>query len=61
MTKFDVPAAAAPEQTPYLPKGPPDPLLFEVFDGINTQTSRPGVDDKQAFWMDGWMPISHLK
>ena len=61
MTQFDVPAAASPEQTPYLPKGPPDPLLFEVFDGINTQTTRPGVDDKQAYWMDGWMPISPRK
>ena len=61
MTKFDVAAAASPEQTPYLPKGPPDPLVFEQFDGINTQTTRPGVDDKQMAWCDGLMPISPRK
>ena len=61
MTKFDVPAAASPEQSPYLPKGPPDPLLFEQFEGINTQTTRPGVDDKQMAWCDGYMPISPRK
>lgn len=41
----------------YLPAGPPDPLLFEQFDGINTSTTRPGVDDKKMWWCDGYMPI----
>ena len=41
----------------YLPAGPPDPLIFEAFEGINTATLRPGVDDKQAYWLDGWMPL----
>ena len=58
---FQLQPAASPEQSPYLPKGPPEPLLFEQFDGINTQTTRPGVDDKQAAWLDGFMPISERK
>lgn len=61
MTRFDVQPAAQQESNPYLPKGPPDPLVFEQFEGINTQTSRPGVDDKQAAWLDGWMPIAPRK
>lgn len=48
----------AGEQTnPYLPVGPPDPLIFEDFEGVNTATLRPGVDDKQAAWLDGFMPL----
>lgn len=47
-----------PEQgTPYTPPGPPEPLLFDQFMGINTSTTRAGVDDKQAYWLDGYMPI----
>ena len=42
----------------YLPAGPPDPLIFEEFEGINTTTLRPGVDDKQAAWFDGFMPLA---
>lgn len=42
--------------SPYLPPGPPV-LLFEEFQGINTSTSRPGVDDRQAWWLDNFMPI----
>lgn len=50
--------APQPEQpTPYTPAGPADPLIFEMFEGINTATLRPGVDDKQAAWLDGWMPL----
>lgn len=59
--RFEVAPPAQSEQNPYLPKGPPDPLMFEDFEGMNTQTSRPGVDDKQAFWLDGWMPIARRK
>lgn len=61
MTKFEVKPAAQPQPNPYLPLGPPDPLLFEDFEGINTQTTRPGVDDKQMAWCDGWMPIAKRK
>ena len=45
------------QPTSYLPAGPPEPQVFEDFDGIYTTTSRPGVDDKQMFWCDGFMPI----
>ena len=61
MTKFKVEPPAQPQPNPYLPPGPPDPLVFEQFDGINTQTTRPGVDPKQMAWCDGWMPISPRK
>lgn len=49
----------APEQekgNPYLPQATP-PLIMEVFQGINTSTTRPGVDDKQMWWCDGFMAI----
>jgi hypothetical protein len=45
------------QPTTYTPAGPPDPLIFEDFEGMNTATLRPGVDDKQAAWLDGWMPL----
>ena len=47
----------AEQSTPYTPAGPADPLIFEAFEGINTATLRPGVDDKQAAWLDGFMPL----
>lgn len=43
--------------TTYTPAGPADPLIFEAFEGVNTATLRPGVDDKQAAWLDGFMPL----
>lgn len=42
--------------SPYLPSGPP-PLIMEEFQGINTSTTRPGVEDRQLWWCDGFMPI----
>ncbi|WP_196301057.1 hypothetical protein, partial [Streptococcus pneumoniae] len=33
------------------------PLIFENFEGINTATTRPGVDDKQMAWCDGFIPL----
>ena len=48
---------AAEQPNPYTALGPPDPLIFEQFEGINTATTRPGVDDKQAYWLDGYMPL----
>lgn len=47
----------AEQSNPYTPAGPPDPLIFEAFEGVNTATLRPGVDDKQAAWLDGFMPL----
>lgn len=44
------------QRNPYLPPGP-EPLLMEEFAGINTSTTRPGVDEKQCAWIDGFMPI----
>lgn len=61
MPRFNVKQPAQAESNPYLPKGPPDPLKFEQFDGMNTQTTRPGVDDKQMAWCDGFMPIAPRK
>ena len=55
MIQEQQPQADQPSQ--YLPAGPPDPLIFEAFEGINTATLRPGVDDKQAAWLDGFMPL----
>ena len=34
------------------------PLVFEQFEGVNTATTRAGVQDKQAYWLDGFMPLS---
>lgn len=39
------------------PPGVREPLVFEDFQGVNTSTSRYGVDDRQAFWLDGFMPV----
>lgn len=42
---------------PYLPAGP-EPLVFEEWQGLDTSTSRAGVSDKQAYWIDGFLPIA---
>lgn len=57
MTTFKVEQPAAEQANPYIPRGPTDPLLFDQFQGINTSTTRAGVDDKMAYWLDGFMPI----
>ena len=36
----------------------PSPLMFEVFAGVNTSTTRTGVPDEQAYWFNGFMPIA---
>ena len=56
--KFKIEQPAGEQGGPYLPPGPPEPLLFEEFEGINTATTRPGVDDKHAYWLDSFMPLS---
>lgn len=55
LKKPQPPASEKPSQ--YLPAGPPEPQVFEDFEGVFTTTSRPGVDDKQMWWCDGFMPI----
>jgi hypothetical protein len=45
------------QQGPYTPAGVFDPYVFEQFEGMNTATLRPGVDDKEAAWLDGFMPL----
>ena len=57
MPPFNVPPASPEQNNPYVPGGPIPPLIFEEFQGINTSTTRAGVDDKQAYWLDGFMPI----
>ena len=54
---LDAPPPQAIQPTSYTPAGPPEPLIFEDFEGINTATTRPGVDDKQMAWCDGFMPL----
>ena len=39
----------------------PNPLVCEMFQGLNTVTSRPGVPDQQMYWCDGWMPLAPRK
>jgi hypothetical protein len=47
----------AQQSTPYTPTSI-DPLIFEEFEGMDTATLRPGVDDKKAAWFDGFMPLA---
>lgn len=54
---IEAPQPQGDQPTQYLPAGPADPLIFEAFEGINTATTRPGVDDKQSPWLDGFMPL----
>lgn len=41
---------------PFIPS-PEQNLMFEGFNGLNTNASRPGIEDDQCSWMDGWMPL----
>ncbi|HTQ99640.1 MAG TPA: hypothetical protein VMH83_06605, partial [Candidatus Acidoferrum sp.] len=54
---FQVNPPTGEQENPYVPAGSPKPLIFEEFAGINTSTTRPGVADNQAWWIDGFMPI----
>lgn len=51
---------AQPKDNPYFPL-PLEPLVFEGFEGIDTSTTRPGVDDKKMWWCDGFMPLENRK
>jgi hypothetical protein len=46
------------EQNPYVPKAP-GPLTMEMFEGMNTSTSRVGIPDEQVKWLDGFFPLDH--
>lgn len=38
---------------------PSDPIIpiFQGFDGLNTKPLRPGIEDAEMSWCDGWMPL----
>ena len=36
----------------------PRSLVCESFLGVNTATTRTGVDDRQCYWIDGFIPLS---
>jgi len=48
---------AAPQGNPYMPSTPGGPLIMEMFEGIDTTTTRAGVDDKEMWWCDSFMPL----
>ena len=54
---FRVAPPPTEQPNPFVPAQEAQNLIFEEFQGINTTTSRAGVDDKQAYWLDGFMPI----
>src|SRR5580704_2981316 len=33
-------------------------LVFDKFAGVNTATTRPGVPDEMAYWLDGFIPLA---
>ena len=34
------------------------PLVCEMFAGVNTATTRPGVPENQCYWIDGFIPLA---
>jgi hypothetical protein len=47
---------ATPPLTPGFPSNP-TPLTFEKFSTLNTKPLRPGINDDQMYWCDGFMPL----
>ena len=45
-----------PQDSQYGPAGP-QPIVFEGFSTLNTQSARPSIEDDQCSWMDGFMPV----
>lgn len=43
------------QQSPYAPSTI-EPLLFELYAGMNTSALRAGVPDSQCYWIDGFFP-----
>ena len=58
---MDNPQASPAPPNPWLPDGSPDPLAMETFEGVDTASSRYGVDPKQCYWIDGWLPIGRSR
>jgi hypothetical protein len=49
--------SAEQQETPYAPPGP-NVILFRDFTaGLNTEASRPGIENNQMFICDGWFPL----
>src|SRR6266404_684583 len=45
------------EENPYLPPGP-EPLVFDDYTGgLNTNASRPGINENEMAWCDGFFPL----
>ena len=57
MTLSNPPKAESPQPNPYAPALPP-PQRMEMFQGVNTSTTRAGVPDQMCYWIDGWMPVA---
>ena len=53
---LDAPQPAQTQPTAYAPSSI-EPLICEGFEGINTTTTRAGVDDKEIYWSDNFMPL----
>lgn len=47
----------ADQQAQQQPPDGPASLTFDTFAGINTDASRPGIQDEQMYWCDGFMPL----
>lgn len=50
------PPPPSENENPYIAPGP-GPIVFDTFKGLNTKASRPGIDDDEMSWCDGFMPI----
>lgn len=57
MTLSSPPKAEEPQANPYAP-ALPQPQLMEMFQGVNTSTTRAGVPDQMCYWIDGYMPVA---
>lgn len=40
----------------YVAPGLP-PIVFEGFSTLNTNSTRPGIQDQECYWLDGFMPV----
>jgi hypothetical protein len=55
------PPPVSEKASPYAPPAPQGPLVFEQWQGVNTNTDRAGVPDQQAYWIDGFFPLAPRK
>lgn len=62
MSEDRVPSPAVSRPIPGVPNSA-DAVTWELFNGIDTKTPRPGIKDQEMQWCHGWMPIgpSHLR